>query len=187
MILSSDAFDAITTALADVPSIFSTGYTSRRAASCGDRPNHFYMLGSMGLASSIGMGVALSRKDRRVCVIDGDASFLMNVSSSLMLKSLSLPNIQHILIDNGINGSTGGQPSLSRRTDICGLARSLGYEIVLTSSSIEGLKESLDVLSRVRSRPAFLHCLTVDDAPPGGRIGVPPPRIAERFTRWLTT
>lgn len=70
MIPASQAFNAIVEFSAGAPVVFSTGYTSRRAAAVADRPNHFYMLGSMGLASAIGLGIAQARGGQ-TWVVDG--------------------------------------------------------------------------------------------------------------------
>ncbi len=77
-----------------------------------DRPENFYMLGSMGLALPIGLGLAMNT-DKKVLVIDGDAALTMNLSALATAGSVSPGNLVHVIIDNEANGSTGFQPSFT--------------------------------------------------------------------------
>ena len=79
-----------------------------------DRPGNFYMLGSMGMASSIGLGLALST-DKKVVVLDGDSANVMNMGGFATMGFNAPGNLVHIIIDNEANGSTGFQPSFTSR------------------------------------------------------------------------
>jgi phosphonopyruvate decarboxylase len=93
--------------------IATTGMTSRELFVVHDRPDNFYMCGSMGCALSIGLGVALARPDRKVVVLDGDGAALMSLGGLALARHLRLPNLQHIILDNGTYASTGDQPTCS--------------------------------------------------------------------------
>ncbi len=114
------------------------GYPSRELYAVGDRPSNFYMLGSMGLASSIGLGLALARPDRRVVAIDGDGSVLMNLGSLATIADQSPKNYLLVILDNGCYGSTGCQPTCTcRRADLARMAESAGNEVRLAATPAE--------------------------------------------------
>jgi len=89
------------------------GHPSQELFSIRDRPQNFYMLGSMGLASSIGLGLALSTTDKKVIVLDGDGSVLMNLGSLSTIGVNQPKNYILIIIDNEAYGSTGFQPTFT--------------------------------------------------------------------------
>ncbi len=99
-------------ALAGVPGlrVVNLGYPSREMYHAADAPENFYMLGSMGLASSIGIGVALGVRER-VVAIDGDGSVLMNLGTFATFARYAPPNLILVVLDNGVHGSTGDQPT----------------------------------------------------------------------------
>src|SRR5262249_50463101 len=98
-------------ALGDEPIIASLGHPAYDLFSAGDRPSNFYTWGSMGLASSIGLGVALARPDLRVFVVDGDGSLLMNLGSLATIGWQRPENLVVVVWDNEEYGTTGGQPT----------------------------------------------------------------------------
>ena len=107
--------------------IATTGYTGRELYACGDRANQLYMVGSMGCASSLGLGLALAQPRRRVIVLDGDGAGLMRLGALATLGYERPPNLVHVLLDNGIHESTGGQATVSRSVDFPALAAACGY------------------------------------------------------------
>jgi len=111
------AVQSVLNTLTDELLVVTTGFLSRDVCHLKDRPQNFYMCGSMGNAYSIGMGIALNYPDRRVVVISGDGAALMSLGSLALGNSLKLPNLRHIIIDNGKYGSTGGQPTCSDGVD----------------------------------------------------------------------
>jgi thiamine pyrophosphate-dependent acetolactate synthase large subunit-like protein len=93
-----------------------------------DRPRNFYMWNSMGQASSIGLGLALARPDLRVVILDGDGSILMNLSSLATETACGVPNLVHVIWDNGGWEITGGQPAGSPfGVDLEVVARGCGF------------------------------------------------------------
>lgn len=97
--------------------VATTGMISRELFLTRDRPENFYMCGSMGCALGIGLGVALCRPERKVVVLDGDGAALMSLGSLALARHLRLENLEHIILDNGTYASTGGQPTCSAAVD----------------------------------------------------------------------
>lgn len=124
--------------------ICNIGYPSRELFSVRDRPENFYMLGSMGLASSIGLGLALARPEKRVMVLDGDGSLLMNLGSLASIAHHAPENYLLVILDNCCYGSTGSQPTCTRLgTDLAAVARAAGVRRVRRAEGREELAEAL--------------------------------------------
>ena len=114
--------------------ICNIGLPSQELYKINDRPNYFYMLGSMGLASSIGLGVALKNPRKRIFVFDGDGNILMNLGSLVTIGSLKPKNFVHIIFDNASHESTGGQPTNSKSVKIKKIAESANYHVYETDT-----------------------------------------------------
>ena len=97
-----EAIEIICNCLTDEIVISANGFISRDLFSTLDKSTNFYMIGSMGLASSIGLGVALKNPKKQVIVFDGDGNVLMNLGSLVTIGSLKVKNFIHILFDNHI-------------------------------------------------------------------------------------
>lgn len=104
------------------------GFPSRELYEINDRPKNFYMIGSMGLASSIGLGLALAKPYKDVVVIDGDGSLLMNMGSLVTVFANNPSNLTWIVIDNGAYGSTGNQDTYAQKIDLVDIARTVGFK-----------------------------------------------------------
>lgn len=105
-----------------------------------DMPHNFYMLGSMGLASSIGLGLSLAKPQRQVITIEGDGSMLMNLGSLATIASQEPANYLLVIIDNGTYGSTGDEPTAtSMYTDLAAVAKGAGIREVYTTNTPDGL------------------------------------------------
>jgi len=103
------------------------GMIGRELYATGDRPAYFYMIGSMGLASSIGLGLALVRPARTVVVLDGDGNVLMNMGALASAGALQAPNFYHVVFDNAAHCSTGGQKTIADRVPLDRVAKAAGY------------------------------------------------------------
>lgn len=148
----------LTPVLKDNLVVCNLGIPSKELHSLLPQDSNFYMLGSMGMATPIGLGLALST-DKRVFVIDGDGSLLMN-PGSLATVSLALPeNLTILAIDNSSYGSTGGQPTLTATcVDLEMVARGFGLSNTRKAASAE------EILKAVESRgrgPEFVHILAL--------------------------
>ena len=163
--------------------IATTGYTGRALYGLGDRPNQLYLVGSMGCASSLGLGLAVSQPRRRVIVIDGDGAALMRLGAMATIGYERPPNLIHILLDNEMHESTGGQSTVSHYVDLAAVARGCGYPRVVCAGSLGALAEALD---QGGEQLTFVHVKTrPGEAANPPRPTVTPRQVAERFRSWL--
>ena len=165
----------------DLAVVSTTGKTSREVFFLRDRPGNFYNLGSMGCASSIGLGIALSKAKRKVIVIDGDGSTLMRLEALVGIGHHKPGNLIHFVLDNACHDSTGGQPSQSRTVDLPLVAQALGYNY--TSRACDSKTISNELQNALRKRgPHFIHIpILAGSLRKLGRPNIEPRRLAERF------
>jgi len=110
----------------------------------GHRPNFFYLEHAMGLASSMGLGIALAMPQHKVIVIDGDGSLLMNLGTLSTMARYKPGNLLHIVFDNESLLSVGGFPTAtSAGTDLAGIARASGIVSVVEANTLESLSKSV--------------------------------------------
>jgi thiamine pyrophosphate-dependent acetolactate synthase large subunit-like protein len=122
------------------PIIGGVGNSTFDLVAC-DRPNNFYMWNSMGMASSIALGLALARPDLRVVVLDGDGSILMNLGSLATEVSSGVTNLVHVIWDNGGWEITGGQPAGSPfGVDLEAVARGCGFLKTATVDQVDDFR-----------------------------------------------
>lgn len=139
-----EAIEVITKSLnGDELVISANGMISRELFTIKESAQNFYMLGSMGLASSIGFGLAYNTPNRRVIVIDGDGNILMNLGSLSTIGHFVPDNLIHIVLDNSMHASTGGQPTVSDTVKLEEIAIVTGYKLVKKAESAEALEETL--------------------------------------------
>ncbi len=117
------------------------GFPSRELFHLNDKSSNFYMLGSMGMASSIGLGLAMAVKEREVISLDGDGSILMNLGSLATVASQKRDNFLLVIVDNGVYGSTGCQASpTSSTTRLTAMASAAGIQNVKETGNEEDLR-----------------------------------------------
>lgn len=97
----------------------------------------FLTVGSMGHSSSIALGLALEKPDRKIFCFDGDGAFIMHTGAISNIGSLAPKNFVHVVFNNGAHESVGGQPTLGFSIDICGIAGACGYREAMTISTPE--------------------------------------------------
>ncbi len=151
------------------------GFPSRELYSVKDRSENFYMLGSMGLASSIGLGLALARPDKKVMVLDGDGSVLMNLGTLATIAATAPENYLLVILDNCCYGSTGSQPTCTHLgTSLAAMAEAAGVGTVKTTNSSEEMRLALsgEGVLVVKVEPGNADVPIID---------LPPGRIIERF------
>ncbi|MET7383394.1 thiamine pyrophosphate-dependent enzyme [Streptomyces sp. NPDC005526] len=167
-----------------IPTVFTTGFASRVAASLDDRPNHFYMTGSMGLALALGTGVAMASQQPTI-VVDGDGSLLMNPATLLAVGTAPDLPLVHIVLDDGLYASTGGQPTPGRHAHLTGLATASGHPSVCEAINPSALRARLTTALDASSA-AFIHCpVEADATPPRTRVTPDLPGIATRFQQYV--
>jgi phosphonopyruvate decarboxylase len=169
--------------LGDAPAIHANGFICRESFGIGDRPQNFYMIGSMGLAAPIGLGVALARPAHRAVVFDGDGNVLMSLGTLAMVGSLGPRNLVHVVFDNEVYGSTGGQRSPSRETRLDRLALGAGYRTVSAATTPDELAHAL---RSAADGPHFVLVKVTTEESPAPRIPHTPRAIRDRFRSILS-
>lgn len=168
------------------PIIFSTGYTCREAFDIEDRRSNFYMVGSMGLAASIGIGIAVNCREKSVIVIDGDGSFLMCPNNIFIAGELRLKNLIHIVIDNQMYESTGRQKTYSGNLDFSSMALNAGYNLCKKIDNIEEFNESFASAIHSKKGPAFFHVVVdATNTQISKRVSVPLVQLKNRMSDFL--
>jgi len=158
------------------------GNTNFDLWAAGQRPQNFYMLGSMGLAVPIGVGVALAQPQRRVFVLEGDGSLLMQLGALSTVAMLAPRNLTIIVMDNGMYQITGAQPtSTAASADIAAIARGAG----LSQSSWAGDEQDFERLVEraLRHDGPWLIAAHIDGEPSPVQTERDPARIRDRFMR----
>ena len=162
--------------------IATTGYTGRELFALADRPNHLYMVGSMGCASSLALGLALARPDIHVIVIDGDGAALMRLGNFTTIGSYAPQNLTHILLDNGVHDSTGGQATTSPGLSFAHIASECGYRCCLKGDCLSLIDHLLK--EERKAGPNFGHLTirrgTSQQLP---RPTMKPHQVRERFMK----
>lgn len=163
-----------------------TGFTGRELYDIEDHEQHLYMVGSMGCASSLGLGLALTKPNHNIVVIDGDGACLMRMGAIATNAHYSPPNLCHLLIDNGAHDSTGGQLTVSNHVNFVDIAAACGYTSSVFAHSIEELKAAVSEWHKHKGL-SFIHIKTE----PGrtGKLGRPviqPPEVAKRLQGYLS-
>lgn len=133
-----------------------TGNISRELFILRDSHQNFYMMGSMGLTSSIGLGLALCFPKRRIIVMEGDGSILMNMGSLATIGHCAPGNLIHIILDNEVYESTGCQLSVSNTANLDQVAKSVGYKIVRKVRAEKKLRDSLREIKSSIKGPIFI-------------------------------
>lgn len=170
---------------ADAAVLSTTGKTSRELYELADREQHFYVVGAMGSASAVGLGVAL-HTTRPVVVVDGDGAVLMRMGSLAAVAVHGAPNLVHVVLDNGVHDSTGGQRTLSGAVDLPAVAAACGYARVDSCGRLADFGSAIGAALRAQG-PALVHLPIAPGSPPQlGRPGIGPPEVARRFRAFLT-
>ncbi|MCP5416507.1 MAG: phosphonopyruvate decarboxylase [Chromatiaceae bacterium] len=180
----SDYLRVVQSAVSDTDLVVATtGYTGRELYASDDRENQFYMVGSMGCASSFGLGLALAQPERRVYVLDGDGATLMRMGALTTIGYQRPGNLVHILLDNGCHESTGGQSTVSHSVDFCAIAGACGYPDSRRVANAEALRLLLQSPPRMlRFIHAPMRTGVPDDLP---RPTVTPVQVAQRLSRYI--
>lgn len=174
-----EIFEAIAPIFDEELVVCNIGFPSQELYSIRDTDTFFYMLGSMGLASSIGLGLSRTT-DKQVVSIDGDGSVLMNLGTLATIGNYAPANYTLLIIDNGAYGSTGDQPThTSKATSLAAMARGAGVESV---HEVEGLAVVEQLKACLASDGP--HVIVAKCAPGSAKIKpipLPPAVIRERF------
>ncbi len=141
-----EAISAIYPAIEEHAVVTIMGATAAELFACGHRPNFFYLEHAMGLAPSMGLGIALSRPDLKVIVLDGDGSVLMNLGGLTTMARSNPSNLIHIVFDNEVLLSVGVSftTATSGVADLEGIAREAGIPRTATCNTVSELRRLVD-------------------------------------------
>ena len=174
-----ELLETLVPALKDSLVICNIGIPSQELFAISDQENHFYMLGSMGLCSSIGLGLALTT-DKSVVALEGDGAVLMNLGTFATIGNRAPDNLILLVVDNGSYGSTGDQATFtSERTSLADMARGAGCRTVIECSGEDTAGVLIDALGNKR------QSVIISKVVPGNRplpvVPLHPIVLRERF------
>ena len=179
--IRSEVLKTLVPVLSNHLTIMNIGLPSQEMHLLDDQPTNFYMLGTMGLASSIGLGVALAQKEK-VIAIDGDGSILTNMGTLPTIANNVADNFVLVIIDNGSYGSTGDQPTYAgKKTELAACATAAGCENVVICQADEAAQTLQTALDSDKMTIIVVKCES-------GNIKVPvitmdPVVIRDRFMK----
>ena len=181
----AQAMGALLTLITDQPLIICNGYPSREAHKLHDRDANFYMIGSMGATAGIGLGLALSKPEKKVVVFDGDGNVLMSMGTLATVGALKPRNLVHVVFDNEVYGSTGNQPTYSRLVNLDKVARAAGYV------NVERVREREDIVYEFKDMlakdgPSMLLIKVNEQIEDVDRVSVEPIEMTKRFRTSVT-
>ena len=160
------------------------GNTNFDLWAAGQRPQNFYMLGSMGLAFPIALGVAIAQPQRRVIALEGDGSLLMQLGCLSTIAALGPSNLTLIVMDNGIYQITGGQPTpAAARSDVVAIAQGCG--LAASAWAVDEEDFARRSAAALAADQPTLIAVRIDDSPGVGKPVRDPAQIRERFKRGI--
>jgi phosphonopyruvate decarboxylase len=178
--------EAISAVLGAVPNsaflVTTTGLISREVFAQRDRDRNLYLLGSMGLASSIGLGLALLRPSTHVVVLEGDGSALMSLGVLPSIAAERPRRFTHVILDNEAYESTGSQPSISGRFDLSAVGTTAGYASSLAATDADSFADAIREASSQTGPFLVVAKVALDPSlrtPP--RVSLSPVAIRDRF------
>lgn len=164
--------------------IATTGKCGRELFTLADREQHLYQVGSMGGAAPMGLGLALNVA-RPVVVLDGDGAALMKLGAFATIGAEAPAKLIHIVLDNGVHDSTGGQPTVSASVDFAAVAVACGYRLALSCDSLAGFETAYREAAG-REGPSLIHVrIQPGSLAKLGRPTVRPPEVARRFRAFV--
>ena len=170
---------------AEAAVVATTGKTGRELFTCEDRPQQLYQVGSMGCASAMGLGIALN-SERPVLVLDGDGAALMKLGTMATIGAYAPGNLIHVVLDNGVHDSTGGQATVSPNVDFAAVAQACGYPRGVRCDSEAGFARALEAAFAEGPRPALIHALIAPGSIANlGRPTIAPSEVARRFRSFI--
>lgn len=178
--IRKEAIEILMEKISTEPIVAANGFISRDLFNVHDKKTNFYMIGSMGLASSIGLGIALKKPKKKIYVFDGDGNILMNLGSLTTIGKLKPKNLIHIILDNSMHESTGGQPTVSDTIKIEKIAKSCNYkQVIKVNSKNDILKKIMSVKNSIG--PIMIIIKIKKGSSAGNRISTSPNKIKEQF------
>jgi thiamine pyrophosphate-dependent acetolactate synthase large subunit-like protein len=160
------------------------GNTNFDLWAAGQRPQNFYMLGSMGLACPIALGVAIAQPDRKVIALEGDGSLLMQLGSLATIATRRQRNLIVVAMDNASYQITGAQPTATAYgADLVAIARGAGIEKSAWAADEQDFEKLVET-ALAEDGPSFIGA-RIDDKPPAATTERDPALIRDRFMRGM--
>ncbi|OKK08670.1 hypothetical protein AMK26_01525 [Streptomyces sp. CB03234] len=182
LMLRAEAISEVVGAMdPDTVLVATTGKTARELERDFDRPQNVYVVGSMGCASSVALGVALHAEGHSVAVLDGDGAALMRLEAMAAIGRQKHTGLTHILLDNEAYESTGGQPTASAGVDFCAIATACGYRATHDVSNADELRAAVQRAQRDGGPQLIRVRISSGSDPRLGRPALRPPQSAARF------
>jgi thiamine pyrophosphate-dependent acetolactate synthase large subunit-like protein len=183
-----EALEVLVRHTPDLPVVATCAATSRELANVEDRPNHLYLLDAMGLAISVGTGLAIAVEDTavdRVYVVEGDGSLLMNLNAAATAGYLAPEKLVVVLLDNAVYASTGAIPTQATKLDLAAIAEASQLKVI-RANDLESFEAAL---ARTRQEPGpwFIHSkISPENIPNAKLLLIDPVVHGNRFQTWLT-
>ncbi|MBW1918436.1 MAG: phosphonopyruvate decarboxylase [Deltaproteobacteria bacterium] len=166
--------------------VATTGKISRELCALSDRTHNFYMVGSMGCASALGLGLALAQPERRVVIVDGDGACLMKLGNVATIGHYRPRNLIHLVLDNESYDSTGGQATVSSTIPLEGVAREAGYATARRVEASQDLREQLQYALAYPGPHFYLVKVASGAATDLERPRLSPVQLKERFMAFVS-
>ena len=181
--IRKEAINIVAAKIGNQPIISANGFISRDLFEVCDKNSNFYMIGSMGLASSIGLGVALKKTKKKIFVFDGDGNILMNIGSLITIGTTKPKNLVHVIFDNSSHESTGGQPTATNKIQLSKIAKSANYKVFQVKTKNQLVK----ILKKIKIVPGPIMVIVKIEKSRviSKRINIEPIKIKNRFMNSL--
>lgn len=174
----------VTRLAADDLVVCCNGMLGRELWTYAERAGNFYMIGSMGLGLGIAIGLALAQPSRRVVALDGDGNVLMGLSTLATAATEPVSRLLHVVLDNGVHGSTGGQRTIAQQLPLERVALGAGYRSARRVSEPAELEWALTELlapGKLDGPAMLLVAVEPGNVAGIGRVALSPPDLAARF------
>lgn len=162
-----------------------TGKVGRELYEIKDRHQNLYMVGSMGCVSSLGLGLSLSKKDKKIIAIDGDGALLMRMGNLATNGYYAKNNLLHVMIDNNAHDSTGGQKTISSNVDFASVASNCGYEASYEVYSLENFEKLIKLWIKNPIKTFITIHVKIGTKENLGRPKIKPFEVKERLMEYL--
>jgi len=176
-----EAIDVVAEKIDGMLTVACNGMLGRDLWNTGDRPERFYMIGSMGLASAIGLGLAVTQPEKKVVVLDGDGNVLMNMGGLANIGVIGPKNYFHFVFDNGTHSSTGGQKTIAGKVPLEEVARVCGYRQIFRADDVEAVAAATDEILAGPGPAMLLMKVDPGNQKEVGRVEVTPEDLATRM------
>ena len=183
--IRKEAISIIAKQINNQPIISANGFISRDLFEVYDKNSNFYMIGSMGLSSSIGLGLALKNPKKKFFIFDGDGNILMNLGSLTTIGTLKPKNLIHVIFDNSVHESTGSQPTNSNFVHIEKIAKACNYRHTYRVNNKNNFLKIIHKIKKLKGPIMILVKIQQNKEVKSERIKISPIKIKERYMQTI--